>query len=1161
MKLLAVVFALTLCASYVSADFADAARRAVNPRKDDALYHNPHVDVEKGRNVATGAALVSSNFAASDEGWMSWTPAGTTGSVTFSSGMISISSTGSNVVYFSSPSSWQGDRSAAYNGKLSFKSGPTSSSGSAITSNTIFDVALVAKCGYALTLTGVLQASATQTYSLSLHEDAGWIDSRTEKKAGMFDFLGVLANLDSVRIRAASHTGDEGGALYDASLLSGKQWHPCCTLDDTVDVCASAGAPYYNPSTLKFYCEGSLAQPVRVKRVYPRFARRTGGARITVEGENFGLEGATPIVRVGNMMCQRTWYPGVDSPTSNNKGPDQETVLHCTSPVNQGFDQGVTVESASGSIDSPYQVRQAGDRTRWEVKEATATSCLSDDTHGFEFGAHDFTWAVGVNNKVPSNSYGHPVGADRNSGDMYLVVSSEDTSAATDVKVMADHIQAADDMKTTCSQNEACEILYKFSKDGSPLWVALIKTEAAANAALDITSIFVDESTAPTSIYLAGVYTTSATNINGLKVYPGSGKLNTVASWSGQSSLTLPASTALTPVAQAGVGILIRYDADGIVKFARPIVTDSATGVQAIRMSAYRPSTSLIINHHTQGDEPSSSYILGKNEANGGVYLVGEASVANTKKINFGDEPAAYKGTAALDKVEMTSAGAYFTPFLAKYDSDGHCVWARLLGRQSNALGLAASKVNILDVAAGNNLAFAAVKVTASTLYADSCMFASKIEGQNGDLSENRLCTFSSAAHTSTLEGSSFSGAYIIAFSAAGEVKWSQKQTTSASSVSEMHLGWARPFRGGRPLTGNTQHWDNHESLLGRHQPDMGRVNDVGSESRDEMISDGTWLYAVTSVGLGSGAAGITVAGTTFPEVSPPANAAAATGAANEYVTMVAKYMASTGTPQWASSLTWNNAAGDNGYSIKASDVAVDDQTGAVYVAGHIKNIGANGANTVEKCNEKDNANDPTKCGADIFGIHNAADLNRVGCPADPRREINSQLCRATTATTRSHCANGLYFKEFGRAYCRFMVNGKDETGFVAKINEAYQDPYRRTQSAAFGNVGTLVEWFKYLGRPTTDRFGATLNEDAAKHNKIVGGQLAIHDSDVFVSGQATKIQSAATAINDGSAVGQNIYKNLLRFEGVHSTNVTELSGLHFGASAKDVAFVAKLED
>jgi len=276
---------------------------------------------------------------------------------------------------------------------------------------------------------------------------------------------------------------------------------------------------------------------------------------------------------------------------------------------------------------------------------------------------------------------------------------------------------------------------------------------------------------------------------------------------------------------------------------------------------------------------------------------------------------------------------------------------------------------------------------------------------------------------------------------------------------------------------------------------------------------------------------------------------------------MVAKYQASTGTPQWASSLTWNNAAGDNGYSIKASDVAVDDQTGAVYVAGHIKNIGANGANTVEKCNEKDNANDPTKCGADIFGIHNAADLNRVGCPADPRREINSQLCRATTATTRSHCANGLYFKEFGRAYCRFMVNGKDETGFVAKINEAYQDPYRRTQSAAFGNVGTLVEWFKYLGRPTTDRFGATLNEDAAKHNKIVGGQLAIHDSDVFVSGQATKIQSAATAINDGSAVGQNIYKNLLRFEGVHSTNVTELSGLHFGASAKDVAFVAKLED
>jgi hypothetical protein len=648
--------------------------------------------------------------------------------------------------------------------------------------------------------------------------------------------------------------------------------------------------------------------------------------------------------------------------------------------------------------------------------------------------------------------------------------------------------------------------------------------------------------------------------LNGLKVYPASGKLNTVAAWSGHSSLTLPGNPALTPVAQASVGVLIRYDADGIVKYARPLSTDDATGVTKLRMTAYRPSTSLIINHHTQGDEPSNSYILGKNQDNGGVYVIGEVSVANTKKIFFGDEPWIYKGTAgSLDKVELTSAGAFYVPFLAKYDSDGHCVWARVLGRQQNALGVAINKVNIMDVAAGNNLVFAAVKVSASTLYTDTCQFASKIEGQGGSLSENSVCTFSSSSHTKSFETSSFDGAYIMAFTASGEYVWAQKQTSSASSISEMHLGWARPFRGGRPLKGNTQHWDNHESLLGRHQPDMGRVNDIGSESRAESISDGTWLYAVTSVGLSGGAAGITVAGSKFPEVNPPANAAAATAAANEFVTLVSKYDAATGSAQWAASLT--NAAGDNGYSIKASDVAVDDQTGAVYVSGHIKNIGTNGANTVEKCNEKDNAHDPTKCGADVFGIHNVADLNRVGCPADPRREINSDICRATTGTTRVNCVKGLYFKEFGRPYCRFMVNGKDDTGFVAKINEGYEDPYRRTQSTQYGSVGTLVEWFKYLGRPTTDRFGSTFDEAASKHIKVVGGQLAIHDSDVYVSGQATKIKSAPLSINDGSGNGLNLYPNTLRFEGVHSTNSTELSGLHFGTTAVDVAFVAKLED
>lgn len=37
--------------------------------------------------------------------------------------------------------------------------------------------------------------------------------------------------------------------------------------------------------------------------------RRTGGAVITVTGENFGLAGTEPIVRVDGQVCQKTWFP------------------------------------------------------------------------------------------------------------------------------------------------------------------------------------------------------------------------------------------------------------------------------------------------------------------------------------------------------------------------------------------------------------------------------------------------------------------------------------------------------------------------------------------------------------------------------------------------------------------------------------------------------------------------------------------------------------------------------------------------------------------------------------------------------------------------------------------------------------------------------------
>ena len=51
-----------------------------------------------------------------------------------------------------------------------------------------------------------------------------------------------------------------------------------------------------------------MYKPVKVTRVLPRFGRRTGGSIVTVIGENFGLSGSNPIVRINGRACQRTYY-------------------------------------------------------------------------------------------------------------------------------------------------------------------------------------------------------------------------------------------------------------------------------------------------------------------------------------------------------------------------------------------------------------------------------------------------------------------------------------------------------------------------------------------------------------------------------------------------------------------------------------------------------------------------------------------------------------------------------------------------------------------------------------------------------------------------------------------------------------------------------------
>jgi hypothetical protein len=120
------------------------------------------------------------------------------------------------------------------------------------------------------------------------------------------------SHLASIKVRGGYYAGAESTRLSSVTITAGKAWYPCCTIDGTVDICQKQPSSYYNPEGLTFYCEGHLYRPVKVNRVLPRFGRRTGGSVMTVIGENFGLAGSQPIVRINGKRCQRTDFaPGV----------------------------------------------------------------------------------------------------------------------------------------------------------------------------------------------------------------------------------------------------------------------------------------------------------------------------------------------------------------------------------------------------------------------------------------------------------------------------------------------------------------------------------------------------------------------------------------------------------------------------------------------------------------------------------------------------------------------------------------------------------------------------------------------------------------------------------------------------------------------------------
>mmetsp|Transcript_4235 Transcript_4235/g.10192 ORF Transcript_4235/g.10192 Transcript_4235/m.10192 type:complete len:2463 (-) Transcript_4235:343-7731(-) len=276
--------------------------------KNPAQSLNKHTSAESQRS-ASGGTLVQSITTAGLDGWtavtMVNTPATVTATADTGTGVVGADTSSESWFFLGPTDRFAGNLAAAYNGKLmlSLIHSETPSDGHVMRAP---DVILEATCGHSLYLYDF--ATKGGDLSVMLNEDAGWIDSRTKAAPGALDFLGVLSHLASIKIRGGYYSGSESTRLSSVTITAGKAWHPCCTIDGTVDICQKKPSSYYNPEGLTFYCEGHMYRPVKVNRVVPRFGRRTGGSTITVIGENFGLAGSQPTVRINGRRCERTMF-------------------------------------------------------------------------------------------------------------------------------------------------------------------------------------------------------------------------------------------------------------------------------------------------------------------------------------------------------------------------------------------------------------------------------------------------------------------------------------------------------------------------------------------------------------------------------------------------------------------------------------------------------------------------------------------------------------------------------------------------------------------------------------------------------------------------------------------------------------------------------------
>ena len=299
----------------------------------------------------------------------------------------------------------------------------------------------------------------------------------------------------------------------------------------------------------------------------------------------------------------------------------------------------------------------------------------------------------------------------------------------------------------------------------------------AGVTALTPAGVQVDASTSPPSIYIAATiaYSASPDFCNAAYV---------------ANSLTAPTCTvtiknrpdASNPTVAHVKAFLAKYTGAGVALWASPLTSSDGVTITDLSISAFRPSTSGIINYQTQNDQPSAVPVKPYLKDNGGIFLAGTLTTAGT--IVFGYESAIYSNNPSSGAGEVSQITVpALSGFVAKYDHDGRVLWSRAFsGVDSASLDTMIANSKVVDVSAMNDRVYV-VGYTAGAIKFQSCEFRTHSGGTGDVLSENRECGTSGAANFASLSGTT-TGVFVVAYDASGVVQWIKNYASSTQSYS-----------------------------------------------------------------------------------------------------------------------------------------------------------------------------------------------------------------------------------------------------------------------------------------------------------------------------------------------------------------------------------------